>query len=197
MLPGRHAAPRKKSRLTQGIIGYLATAVFASSAFAAPPPQAMVITSGQSVLEGSLSGTILLPDGEIVTQDLMLLLGPHVLRKSDMLLWDVASGTVRILNGERMFLPYGWAGAYRSDIGRLEPTPILFSQDGVLASTTLRLPNDQPTIDEWLTEPGTIVVFNPAIGLPEPGLVEGIGSLILGFAFLARARRLKRAPRGA
>jgi hypothetical protein len=147
-----------------------------------------VVTSGRSVLEGSLSGTISLPDGEIVTQDLMLLLSPHVLRESDILLWDVASGIVRILNSERMILPYGWAGAYRSDIGRLEPAPIILSADGVLASTKLGLPNEEPTLDEWLVEPGTVVVFNPSIGLPEPGLVEGIGSLVVGFAFLARAR---------
>lgn len=161
---------------------------------AAPPPQALVLTSGRSVLDGSLSGLIVLPDGWLEGGALTARLLPAALRETDVLIWDVATDTVTAVPGfEPMILPYGWAGAYHSTEGRLELARIAPPSTGRLVNHVIALPSGTKQLGAWLQEAGTVAVLTPVLGVPEP--TPGLAWPVLVLAALGLAAR--RPPREA
>jgi hypothetical protein len=184
-----------RSLVILGLVSAFATIIATTPALAAPPPQALVVVSGRSVLQNALAGTIMLPDGQIDTQDLESLLLPYVLQESDLLLWDVASESIREVKNERLILRNGLAGAYQSDVGRLDLALIEMSVDGSLASMRLVLPGGTEPLASWLDQPGRVAIFNPLLpllGVPEPDSMEAMPVLALGFILLARIRVFSR-----
>lgn len=167
----------------------LALVLATSTALAAPPPQAHVFASGRSVLEGSLSGLIVLPDGWIVGEELTARFAPLATSGAELMVWDVAEDSVRALPGfEPMILPYGWVAAYHSADGRLELARVAPPEMGKVANHRLGLAQGELSLGAWLQAPGTVAVFTPVLGaVPEP--TGGLSWPVLGLALVSWARR--------